>query len=134
MIVVGTDGSDRSVPALHWAAGEAVRRDHVLRVVHAVPWPYGTPAAPGTGAVPEERIACGHRVVDEAVGAAREHTPGVTVEGELVIGGAAAALLERARAAAMVVVGSHGGGLAARLPIGSTALQVITHAPAPAVV
>jgi nucleotide-binding universal stress UspA family protein len=134
VIIAGTDGSDRSVPAIQWAADEAVRRAHVLRIVHTVPWLYGAPTDPGAGVVPDEDIARGRKVLEQAVSLAREHAPDVTVESELMVGGAAAVLLERARTGAMVVVGAHGTGLTARLPIGSTALQVITHTPVPAVV
>ena len=35
VVVVGVDGSDRSVPALEWAAGEAAAHGHALRVVTA---------------------------------------------------------------------------------------------------
>lgn len=133
-IIVGTDGPDRSVPAIQWAAEEAVRRDHVLRIVHTIPWLYGAPIDPGAGVVPDEEIARGRKALEKAACLAREHAPGVTVESELIVGGAAAVLLERARTAVLVVVGAHGTGLAARLPIGSTALAVVTHASVPAVV
>ena len=35
VVVVGVDGSDRSVPALEWAANEAAAHGHTLRVVTA---------------------------------------------------------------------------------------------------
>lgn len=133
-IIAGTDGSDRSVPAVLWAADEAVRRGCVLRIVHTVPWLYGAPVDPEAGVVPDEELARGRDVLERAVRLAREHARGVTVESELVVGGAAAALLERARTDAMVVVGAHGNGWAARLPIGSTARQVVTHTSVPVVV
>ncbi|GLY75547.1 universal stress protein [Actinoallomurus iriomotensis] len=134
VVVVGTDGSDRGMSAVAWAADEAALRDHTLHVIHTVPWLYGTPIDPETGVVPEDVIARGRDVLEAAVSAAREHCPGLPVEGELKAGSPARVLLERARTASLVVVGAHGTGLAARLAIGSTALQVATHAPVPAVV
>ena len=35
VVAVGVDGSDRSVPALEWAANEAAAHGHTLRVVTA---------------------------------------------------------------------------------------------------
>ena len=35
VVVVGVDGSDRSVPALEWAGNEAAAHGHTLRVVTA---------------------------------------------------------------------------------------------------
>jgi nucleotide-binding universal stress UspA family protein len=133
-IIAGTDGSDRSVPAIQWAADEAVRRDRVLHIVHTIPWLYGTPTDPRAGVVPNEEIARGRRTLERAVSVAYEQAAGVTVESELMVGSAAQVLLERARASTMVVVGAHGSGLATRLPIGSTTLQVVMHTAVPAVV
>jgi nucleotide-binding universal stress UspA family protein len=134
VVVVGTDGSDRGMSAVEWAAGEAARRDQTLHIVHTVPWLYGTPIDPGSGVVPDDLITRGRAVLETAVSAARTRAPGLLVESELMAGSAARILLERARTAALVVVGSHGTGLTARLAIGSTALQVVAHAPVPAVV
>jgi nucleotide-binding universal stress UspA family protein len=120
--------------AVGWAADEAARRDFIVHIVHTVPWLYGTLIDPGSGVVPDDVVTRGRAVLETAVSAARERAPGLRVESELEVGSPARVLLERARAAAVVVVGSHGTGLAARLAIGSTALQVVTHAPVPAVV
>jgi nucleotide-binding universal stress UspA family protein len=133
-VVVGTDGSDRGMSAVAWAADEAALRDRVLHVIHTVPWLYGTPIDPGSGVVPGDVIARGWTVLEATVSAARERVPGLLVESELEAGSPARVLLERARTAALVVVGAHGTGLAARLVIGSTALQVATHASVPVVV
>lgn len=133
-IIAGTDGSDRSDGAVEWAADEAARRDRPLHIVHTVPWLYGTPVDPRTGVVPEEVIARGQRVLDDAVAMARDRVPEVAVGGELMVGTAAQVLLERARDAVMVVVGAHGTGMLTSLLPGSTALQVVTHTRVPAVV
>ncbi|WP_329260905.1 universal stress protein [Actinoallomurus sp. NBC_01490] len=134
VVVAGTDGSDCGMSAVEWAADEAARRDHTLYLIHTIPWLYGTPIDPESGVVPDEVIARGRSVLETAASAARERAPGLHVVSELKTGSPARVLLERARTAALVVVGSHGTGLAARLAIGSTALQVVAHAPVPAVV
>jgi nucleotide-binding universal stress UspA family protein len=134
-IIVGADGSAHSLRAIEWAADEAARRNVPLRVVHALaPWLYDVPVDPRLGAVREWLITGGQEVVDAAVAAARARAPEIVVRAEAVPGGAARALLERARNASMVVLGSHGVGTVAGLLLGSTALQVVAHTAAPAVV
>jgi nucleotide-binding universal stress UspA family protein len=59
---------------------------------------------------------------------------GVPVESRLVSGPAATALLEAAEESAMVVLGSRGLGGFSELMLGSTSVQVATHAPCPVVV
>jgi nucleotide-binding universal stress UspA family protein len=134
-IIVGADGSDHSLRAVEWAAEEAARRGLPLRIVHAVaPWLYDTPVDPRLGAVRKWLLTSGEEVVEEATATARACDGDIAVEGEAVPGGAARALLEEARDATMVVLGSHGVGTVAGLLLGSTALQVVAHAPVPTMV
>ncbi|MCW2947219.1 MAG: Universal stress protein UspA and related nucleotide-binding protein-like protein [Actinoallomurus sp.] len=134
-IIVGADGSDHSLRAIEWAAEEAARRGLALRIVNAAaPWLYDTPIDPRLGAVRKWLLTSGEEVIAEAIAVARARDTDLDVDGEAVPGGAARALLERARDASMVVVGSHGVGTVAGLLLGSTALQVVTHAPVPTVV
>jgi nucleotide-binding universal stress UspA family protein len=84
--------------------------------------------------VREWLLAGGQEVVGAAVEAARGRAPDVDVDGEMVPAGASRALIGRARDASLVVVGSNGAGSIAGLLLGSTALQVVTHAPVPVVV
>jgi nucleotide-binding universal stress UspA family protein len=134
VIIAGTDGSDRSASAVEWAADEAAYRDHTLHIVHSIPWLYGTPIDPRSGIATEDEIARGQKVLDAAVSKAHEQAPGVRIDSELMAGSAAQILLDRGRGATMIVVGAHGSGLLARLPLGSTALQVVTHSTVPVVV
>ncbi|MCO6008944.1 universal stress protein [Actinoallomurus purpureus] len=135
VIRVGTDGSDSGASAVRWAAEDAVRRGLPLRILHAVaPWLYDTPVDARFASVRRWLLSQGHEVVDEAVAAARERAPGVAVEGEVVPGSATRALLERSGDAAMLVLGGHGTGAAAGLLLGSTTLQVVSHARLPVVV
>jgi nucleotide-binding universal stress UspA family protein len=134
-IIVGADGSDHSLRAVEWAAEEAARRGLPLRIVHAVaPWLYDTPVDPRLGAVRKWLLTSGEEVVEEATATARACDGDIAVEGEAVPGGAARALLEEARDATMIVLGSHGVGTVAGLLLGSTALQVVAHAPVPTMV
>lgn len=134
-IIVGTDGSDYGRRAVDWAAEEAVRRSRPLRIVYAAaPWLQEIPADPRVGAVRRRLLRGGEEAVEEAVAAARARDGDLTVEGRMVPGGAAKALLEQARDASMLVVGSHGTGAVTGLLLGSTAMQVVTHASVPTVV
>lgn len=134
-IVVGVDGSPDSLRAVRWAADEAALRKRPLRVVHAVAaWLQERDVDMRLTSVREWLLVGGQEVVNAAVEVARERAPGIDAEGEVVPGGAARTLVERARDAAMVVVGSHGTGTLTGLLLGSTALQVVTHAASPTVV
>ncbi|WP_433190123.1 universal stress protein [Actinoallomurus sp. CA-150999] len=134
-IIVGTDGSDQSLNAVAWAAEEAVRRGLPLRIVHAeAEWLYDTPVDPRIGLVREWLLTGGKDLLEKAVAAARERAPGIAVDTETVSGQVAHVLLEKAADAAMIVLGGHGVGTATGLLLGSTTLQVVTHARIPAVV
>lgn len=134
-IIVGTDGSDQSLHAVEWAAEEAERRGLPLRIVHAeAEWMYDTPVDPRLSAVREWLLTGGKELLDKAVATARERVPGVEVDAETVPGQVARVLLEKAADAAMVVLGGHGMGAATGLLLGSTTLQVVTHAKVPTVV
>lgn len=134
-IVVGTDGSRDGTRAVGWAADEAASRGCPLRIVHAVaPWLYERNVDPRLLAVREWLLAGGQEIIGTAVEAARARAEGIDVAGEVVPGGASRALLERSRDAPMVVVGGNGVGTVAGLLLGSTALQVVSHATVPAVV
>jgi len=144
VMIVGVDGSRDSTRAVEWAADEAALRRCPLRIVHAVaPWLYDRNVDPRLVSVREWLLAGGQDVVAAAVEAARARADGLDVagfdvtgfevNGEVVPGGAAKALLDRARETTMIVLGSHGVGTVAGLLLGSTALQVVSHTPVPAV-
>jgi nucleotide-binding universal stress UspA family protein len=134
-IIAGADGSQESTRAVEWAAGEAALRKSPLRIVHAVaPWLYDRNVDPRLIAVREWLLTGGHDIVEVAVEAARRRARGLDAAGEVVPGGAAGALLERGRDASMIVIGGRGVGTVTGLLTGSTALQVVSHTPVPAVV
>jgi nucleotide-binding universal stress UspA family protein len=145
-IVVGTDGSPSAQRAVDWALGEARLRGAEVRIVHAwmvplidavpEPWVIGVPPfGPGDEQRVHEKIeAAALALLDDAVSAAREREPGLSVAGELVEARPAHALLEAAREADMLVVGSRGGGGFAGLHLGSVSSQCVHHAEGPVVV
>ncbi|MEW2547460.1 universal stress protein [Streptomyces sp. NPDC047002] len=127
-VTVGVDGSQESLSAVEWAAGEAVVRRQALRVVHV--WS----AAPGPHASPQTadgRRALGQSVLREAVRRAEARFPGLDVRAEQQPGPAADVLLAAARDADLLVLGSRGLGAVAGFLVGSVALSVVAAAPCP---
>jgi len=129
-IVVGIDGSDVSMRALHWAADEASRTGAPIRIVHAWQWPMFAEIA-----VPEVYEALAKNAADLLAEAAADPSlAGTTVEVEAVNGGAAQSLLAHDDYARMFVVADRGRGPLKRLVLGSTSRQLAQHATAPVVV
>src|SRR5690349_2118888 len=122
-IVVGVDGSDASRGAVHWAADEATRGGHPLKIVHAL----GTPSAFGW---PED----GAGIIHEAAELARAWAPTVDVETAMFIGSAGPVLVQQASTAAMVVIASRGLGAIAGVVLGSVGSYLSTHATCPVLV
>ena len=129
-VVVGVDGSDGSLQALRWAAGEAAARGWRLRVVRA--WSYID--QPSGGFDPAYGEDDARRGLDEALASLGDAATGLDVEPLVVCDLAARALLDAARDADVVVVGSRGFGGFEELLLGSVSSQVAHHAPCPVVV
>jgi nucleotide-binding universal stress UspA family protein len=101
--------------------------------VHAWHYPYvgGLPSTPVV--IDFERIAAdAHQVLDAAID--EVDAGGVSIEPELVQGGAAQALLDAAKDADLLVVGSRGLGGFGGLLLGSVSQQVSHHARCPVVI
>jgi nucleotide-binding universal stress UspA family protein len=131
-IVVGVDGSDRSMMALRWAAAEADRRTADLVVLHAWEYPYRmTSEGFARGSSLAEIDA--EILLERAVTVARDEMAG-TVVGRLAQEGAAQALLHSLSDADLLVVGSRGRGGFRRMLLGSVAHAVSAHATCPVVV
>jgi len=135
-ILVGYDGSKQSEAALRWALEEARVRRVPVRVVHsAMPEVVTTGMGVGYYAPDEEAlVAAGNEVLAEAAAHAKEWAPDVTTTTKLALSGPATALLKATETASMVVVGSRGQRGFHELLVGSTAVQVATHATLPVVV
>ncbi|MCS0635305.1 universal stress protein [Streptomyces sp. LP05-1] len=139
-IVVGVDGSEPSLAALRWAAGQSALTGEPLQAVIAWEYPATSWAgmAPG-GPVPmpppdfdPEDLA--RRTLDEALKTTLDPAVAAAVERRAVNGHAAQALLESAEGASLLVVGDRGhSGFRAAL-LGSVSLHVTQHAPCPVVV
>jgi len=135
-VVVGVDGSARSLVAVETAAGEAALRRRRLRIVHALVWvPVGMDLDPAV--VPpvhqsywERAEAC----VAEAQRIAAECAPELDVTTEVIPGRPATVLLRESDHAELLVLGDHGLGGLAELMIGSVALQTATHGRCPVLV
>jgi nucleotide-binding universal stress UspA family protein len=132
-VVVGIDGSARSLAALRWAAAEAKARDADLDVVHAWHLPAMT-AGPWVTVAPnpDEFAGWAHEVLDRAL--QDPALVGVRATGHTTSGAAAGVLLDRAEGAGLVVVGSRGHGAVAGWLLGSVSRQLVHHAPCPVVV
>jgi len=135
-IVVGFDGSESSRLALTWAMRAAKARELPVLVAHA-----GIAAVASVGGsltLAEDShdalMQAERTMVQEALHEARREVPGVDVESTIVTGLPADALLRVLDHAEMLVVGSRGLGSFAALLVGSTSLQVATHAACPVVV
>lgn len=132
-VVVGIDGSARSLGAMRWAATEARVRDADLHVVHA--WrPPMTTASPVVAVVPDITALeqAGRAVLDAA--RADPALAGVRVETHLAPGSAAHALLERADGAGLLVAGTRGLGRVSGTLLGSVSRQLLHHARCPVVI
>jgi nucleotide-binding universal stress UspA family protein len=132
-VVVGVDGSARSLAALQWAGAEARTRDAELDVVHAWQLPMMT-SPPMVAVFPDMGTLedNGRAVLDAAL--AHPALKDVAVHGHLTAWGAAGALLQRATGAGLLVAGTRGLGRVAGTLLGSVSRQLLHHAPCPVVV
>ena len=135
-IVVGFDGSESSRVALTWAMRAAKAHGLPVLVAHV-----GVAGIASVGASTtlaegshDALMQAERRMVEEALHEAHREVPGVTVESTIVTGLPADALLRLLDSAEMLVVGSRGLGTFTQLLVGSTSVQVATHAPCPVVV
>lgn len=131
-IVVGVDGSGRSLRAVVWAAHEAVLHASPLRLISVLPrWEGDIPVFPPGRFEEAERH--GVAALEEAEALAREAYPDVEISTALPMGTPAHVLLAEAENAHSVVLGAKGEDVGNML-LGSTTLQLVGHAPCPVVV
>ncbi|MEV4919770.1 universal stress protein [Streptomyces tirandamycinicus] len=132
LIVVGVDGSGRSLRALVWAAHEAALRRCPLRIVHVVPSEHEYAATPEGRAWEQSHRDRG--VLAEAEAIAKDGHPGLEIDSTRPHGAPSAVLLAESEHARAVVLGAKGLGGFGSLLLGSVALQVVGHASSPVVV
>jgi nucleotide-binding universal stress UspA family protein len=135
-VVVGIDGSARSLEAVDLAAREAALRDLPLRVVYGYVWPYiGVPPSASPVSLLEGDLQQdAEQIAQEGAARARSAEPSVDVEAAAVSGPPTAVLLDESRRAALVVVGDRGLGGFTGLLAGSVAVQLAAHATCPVLV
>ena len=135
-VVVGYDGSARSVAAVDWAAAHARHHGAALTVLFARDYP-GYPAeAVGRAPAPPAAalVAEAAKTADEGADRARTRAPGVVVSAEPVFDGPSSALVEASAGAQLLVLGDRGLGALPGFLLGSVARTVSTHAHCPVVV
>ncbi|WP_372472299.1 universal stress protein [Jidongwangia harbinensis] len=135
-VVVGIDGSPRSLDAVEVAAAEAALRGRPLRIVHALVWPtIHVTLPPGVTQAPDSAfLAQAETYLDEAVQAAAKTAPEVTVTSEIVTGAPVPVLLGETPRADLLVLGDRGLGQFTGLLLGSVAVQTATHGRCPVLV
>ena len=137
-IVVGVDGSEHSQRVLEWAAKEAGLRKAALTVVTVWEvagnhWTGHPEVYPADQAEAEKMRQAAEEATRKAVDAAGAPGP-TSVTVRAVSGIAPQELISTSNDADLVVVGSRGGGGFARLMLGSTSHQLVSHSAAPVVV
>ncbi len=130
-VVVGVDGSPTSALALDWAVDEASRRRLALHLVNAwfLRYAQASPMLVAPLDIPDPEA-----LLRDAVARVATLAPGLRVSTEYADSPAAAALVVASATADSVVVGSRGHGTIGRAIVGSTSMQVATHAACPVVV
>jgi nucleotide-binding universal stress UspA family protein len=135
-VVVGYDGSARSVAAVDWAAPHAKHHGAALTVLFARDYP-GYPAeAVGRAPAPPAAALVAElaKTADEGADRARTRAPGLEVSAEPVFDGPSSALVEASAGAQLLVLGDRGLGALPGFLLGSVARTVCTHAHCPVVV
>ncbi|GGS26271.1 universal stress protein [Streptomyces aureoverticillatus] len=133
-LILGADGSEESLAAVDWAAGEAVRRGVPLRIVYASAWQRYEGHKPSFGVHRGPAPVHADHMVAEAVERAHRRAPTVKVSGDVVAEDPVTVMVRESAAGAIVVVGSRGRGGLASLLLGSVSLSVAAHAPSPVIV
>lgn len=134
-IVVGVDGSDHAARALDFAIEEAQRRgDASIDAIHSYHgWVYAPGMEFGYGVQPP-RDKLEAEAMDRLLHALERAPKDLPIDPIVVPDSPSHALIEAGRGADLLVVGSRGHGGFRGLLLGSTSLQVVTHAPCPVVV
>ncbi|OSC24426.1 universal stress protein [Mycobacterium vulneris] len=130
-VLVGTDGSPASEPAIAVAFDEASRRGVGLVALHA--WS-DVGVFPILGMDWRDNEVQGHEILAERLAGWHEQYPNVRVKRVVVCDKPARWLLEQAEHAQLVVVGSHGRGGFAGMLLGSVGRHVAQAATVPVIV
>jgi nucleotide-binding universal stress UspA family protein len=132
-IIVGVDGSHRSVEALEWGAGYAEMTGSVLCAItcceplKADMWIPNSPS----GLDPLGPTKSKLKFLAEEV---KKRHPELIIETQVIEGDAAKVLEHEAKGADLLVVGNRGLGGVSGLVLGSVGMHCVSHAPCPVVV
>ncbi|HZV27038.1 MAG TPA: universal stress protein [Acidothermaceae bacterium] len=131
-IVVGVDGSERSIAALRWASRIASATGCGIDAMIAWEYPaaYGWVMAPEGWPLEDDAAAALQRTLDEAFG---QHRP-ADLRAICRHGSARTLLLNASKDAEMLIVGSRGHGGFAGLLLGSVSAACAEHAACPVLV
>lgn len=135
LVVVGVDGSEQSIAALHWAARYAAATGAAVRAVYA--WHYPTAAGePPPGVTPAPvREEAEHAMRESLARGISQVFPGGTgVDAQVSYGHPAQVLIEESRDADLLVVGSHGHGTFTGMLVGSVSMHCVSGAHCPVTV
>lgn len=133
-VVVGVDGSEASVAALHWASAQAVLERRPLAVIHAA-MSSGIPTEGVTSeTITDATYAVGRAVVRQACDLVEGRPPVPELRSEVVVGDPRAVLLGASEHAFLLVLGSRGRGPVRSLLLGSLGVSLTQHARCPTVV
>jgi len=133
VIVVGVDGSDSSLKALHWALGLAKVTGAKLEAVMAWEWPNAwgrTPSWPPDQDPTKET----EKLLAEAVDSVLGPHSAIDVQETVAEGHAASVLIAASGHADLLVVGNRGHGTFAGTLLGSVSQHCVTNAVCPVVV
>jgi nucleotide-binding universal stress UspA family protein len=135
-VLVGVDGSERSLEAVRLAAEEAALRHRPLHIVHAFIWPSVRVALPPGVIHPSEGEL--HREAEGLLAAAADEAhkaaPDIRVLPTVIAGAAVPVLLRESRHADLLVLGDRGLGGFGSLLLGSVAVHCVAHAACPVLV
>jgi nucleotide-binding universal stress UspA family protein len=134
-VVVGVDGSISSMAAASWAAEEARRRHHRLRVLAAYVVPIvGHPDDDHRPEFADAIRTSRHETLERAEAELARTHPDLEIATSLVESDARTALVEASTGASLTVVGSRGSGRLVEIQLGSVAMHVAAHARSPVAV
>jgi nucleotide-binding universal stress UspA family protein len=132
IIIVGVDGSERSIAALTWAAGYARATGGRIRVITGYTIPITIFVVPTYNDDDYRRDA--QEVLDQTLDQVGGVLDGIDVSTQVLPLRPALALFNAAEEADLVVVGSHGHHGFPGMHLGSTASFLVHHSPCPVVV
>lgn len=130
-VVVGIDGSEASLAAVHFAARLADKHRETLTAIYSWNTPTPWPATTELTAWPAMPADADRLVLDEALAGLSSKYPDLEIDQEIATGAPADALATASVGARLLVVGSHGRHGVARFWLGSVSHELALAMPCP---